>query len=540
MGTISELKNKVDIVDFIVKDGVVLRHGGANIYKGLCPFHHEKTPSFVVYKDNSTFHCFGCKTHGDIIDYVANRNSLTKMQAIQFLADQYNFELDLKNNKDDYAKQKRLTELLTKIDEYFKYNFSCLPEEHPAKQQIIQRNLPITSAYGYCPSNEQFNRYFNAQGYTQEELQEVGVNTEHGYCRFSDRLIFTICNIFGQAIGFTGRQLIDNKKAGKYINSANTLIFDKSKVLYGVERARFKAREDNAIYLVEGQFDVEAMHNAGYTNTVAVSGSAFSKEQEKLILNIIGNDGKIILMLDGDQAGKKAMNHIFCKFPELHNMLYIALLPAGVDPCELLQQGLPLPKVKSITKTYYNAIKSKFLVDDTPESKTIYIQKIQKLFTNYIEDKVLKNNYLKKAAEDVGVQYEDLNITSKRDYNKKTDGLRPSIKSSLLALKVYFDTQNTNGIKLNPKDYNDVYILRLIKELYDNEMVEIEGLNKKKTRIIDRDALTEQSQKVLDKINEQEYEVLTDKIFIQSYYRSLIEQAKAESIKEKYENVKQK
>ena len=185
------------------------------------------------------------------------------MQAIQFLADQYNFELDLKNNKDDYAKQKRLTELLTKIDEYFKYNFSCLPEEHPAKQQIIKRNLPITSVYGYCPSNEQFNRYFNAQGYTQEELQEVGVNTEHGYCRFSDRLIFTICNIFGQAIGFTGRQLIDNKKAGKYINSANTLIFDKSKVLYGVERARFKAREDNAIYLVEGQFDVEAMHNAG-------------------------------------------------------------------------------------------------------------------------------------------------------------------------------------------------------------------------------------------------------------------------------------
>ena len=88
MGTISELKNKVDIVDFIVKDGVVLRHGGANIYKGLCPFHHEKTPSFVVYKDNSTFHCFGCKTHGDIIEYVANRNSLTKKQPIEFLADQ--------------------------------------------------------------------------------------------------------------------------------------------------------------------------------------------------------------------------------------------------------------------------------------------------------------------------------------------------------------------------------------------------------------------------------------------------------------------
>lgn len=539
MGSIIELKNKIDIVDYIKKDGIVLKHSGANIYKGLCPFHHEKTPSFTVYQDSGSFYCFGCKTHGDIIDYVANRNSLTRMQAIQYLASENNFELDIKNNKEDFKKQKRLTELLTRVDEYFKYNFKCLEDSHPAKQQILKRGLPVTEVYGYCPSSDKFNNYFQKQGYTLEELREIGVNTDNDFCRFSNRLVFTICNIFGQAIGFTGRQLDNNPKAGKYINSANSAIFDKSRVLYGIERARYKAKDTKTIILVEGQFDVEAMHNAGYTNTVAVSGSAFSKEQEKLILNVIGNDGKIILMLDGDSAGKKAMNHIFQKFPELHNMLYIAILPNSQDPCELLQNKGKLPKPVEITKFYYQSIKKTFLKDDTPECKTEYVQKIQELFTDYIEDKVLKYNYLKKVAKDVGVEYGDLKINQKKQYTRKTDeNMKPSIKSALLALKLYLDTQSTNEIKINPKDFNDVAIIKFIKELYDNGMIEVDGLDKKRTNILDRDVLSEQSQKVLDKINEQEYDITTNKIFIQSYYKSLIEQSKAESIKERLYQVK--
>lgn len=536
MGTIHELKNKISIVDYIKNDGIVLKHGGANIYKGLCPFHNEKTPSLVVYEDNQTFYCFGCKTHGDIIDYVANRNNLTKMQAIQYLASEYNFDLDFNNeNKEDFKKQQRLVELLTIVDEYFKYNFKCLKDDHLAKQQILKRKLPITDVYGYCPSSNEFNRYFTTKGYTLEELREIGINTENDFCRLSDRLVFTIYNIFGQPIGFTGRQLIENKKSGKYINTSNNSIFNKSQALYGIERAKEKAKKDKNIILVEGQFDVEAMHSIGYTNTIAVSGSAFSKEQEKLILNIIGSNGKIILMLDGDEAGKKAMNHIFQKFPELHNMLYIVILPGNQDPCEMIQNGLKFPKPISINKYYYYSIKKEFL-GDTPESKSTFIQKIQELFTDYISDNVLKKNYLEIAAHDVGIEYKDIKLKNKKQFKKNDENIRPYIKCYLLALKVFIDTQKTNEIRLDPRDFTGTPFIKFIKELYENDMIRIKGKNNNAENVIDKHLLSERSQKIFEEILKQEYDLLTDKIFIQSYYKSLIEQAKVEFAKEKYEN----
>ena len=535
MGTISELKRKINLVDYIKNDGIVLRHGGANIYKGLCPFHHEKTPSLVVYEDNQTFHCFGCKTHGDIIDYVANRNSLTKMQAIQYLANENNFELDIEGNKEDFAKQKRLSELLTMVDEYFKYNFKCLEENHPAKQQITKRGLPITDVYGYCPSSDNFNKYFTSKGFTLEELREIGINTDNDFCRLSDRLVFTIYNIFGQPVGFTGRQLVENKNSGKYINTSNNSIFNKSKALYGIERAKDKARKDKKIILVEGQFDVEAMHSSGLTNTVAVSGSAFSKEQEKLILNIIGNDGKIILMLDGDSAGQNAMNHIFQKFPELQNILFIVILPDGKDPCEMIQSKTLFPRPISINSYYYNSIKREYL-NNTPESKAEFIQKIQELFTNYIEDNVLKKNYLEKAANEVGVEYKDLKLISNKKYESKKEDLKPYIKCYLLALKVFIDTQKTNEININPQDFKNTVFINFIKELYDNRMIRVEGKNIESTNVIDKSLLSEKSQRILEEIYKQEYDILTDKLFIQSYYKSLIEQAKTEFTKERYDN----
>ncbi|MEK9155922.1 MAG: DNA primase [Patescibacteria group bacterium] len=316
MDEVQEIKHRLDIVE-VISSYLTLKKAGVN-YKGLCPFHNEKTPSFMVSPERQTFKCFGCSEGGDIFTFIEKMEGLDFYNALKILADRAGVQLKSRSVRrgEQEHKADRKTRLF-EINDWARRVYYKLLLDHPkadtARSYLKKRGLDqktITDfQIGYAPDSWDFLiRFLKSKEYTEEEMLQAGlvVRNDRGkyYDRFRGRVMFPISNIMGGTIAFTSRTLKDDAKEAKYINSADSPIYTKGEVLYGLDRARQAIREKGLAIIVEGNMDVIACHQAGFANVVASSGTALTEHQ----LKIIGRyAGEIAFCFDTDEAGLAAM-----------------------------------------------------------------------------------------------------------------------------------------------------------------------------------------------------------------------------------------
>ncbi len=333
---IEQIKNKITISDVVSKKVKLQRKG--NHFSGLCPFHHEKTPSFTVSDERQNYHCFGCGAHGDVIKFITSTTGLSFSETVAQLAAQAGIVIAKSeyNNETNHS----LYRLMDLAKNYFQLS---LKKNNHALTYLVNRKLEkniiekFTLGFASNEKNALMN-YLMTQGASHNELLAVGliIKSESGeyFDRFRNRIMFPIMNASGKVIAFGGRSM-DNNLQPKYLNSPETILFKKREVLYAENLARAASYQNKRIILVEGYMDVISMHNAGFTETVASLGTAVSKDHLEKLWKYAA---KPIICLDGDEAGKRATSKLALEALAMikgDNSLEFINLPAGADPDDL-------------------------------------------------------------------------------------------------------------------------------------------------------------------------------------------------------------
>lgn len=418
---INDLKSRLDIVDTI-SEYVNLNRAGSN-FKGLCPFHSEKTPSFMVSPQKNIFHCFGCHKGGDSITFIMEIENLDYISAIRFLADKMGItleETEYSSNKNE--KRNRMYEINSMAAKYYMRNF--LTNDFP-QNYIKNRGLSIKILnrffLGYAKSTENYSNddlmnYLESKNIKKEEMLELGLinkKDDRYFDKFTDRLIFPILNNKNKVIGFGGRTLINNNI--KYLNSPESEIFVKGKNIYGIHIVN-KTRNRSKILLVEGYMDVIALYNNGIDYAVATLGTALTEDQANLIRRYSRN---IYICYDGDEAGIKATLRAIDIFKNMDVNLGIVEFPDNLDPDEFLGkygreefdkliEGAALPIDFKLKKLY-----------EAKPNKLDFIQEIIEFLVE-IEGNTIRDLYTDKAAKFIGVTTDSL----RNDINIKLEELQ--------------------------------------------------------------------------------------------------------------------
>lgn len=340
---LEKLKYNNNLVD-IVSKYIPLKESG-NTFWGCCPFHHEKTASFAVNSVEQYYHCFGCGKSGDVITFIREMESLDFMEAVKLLAE--NAHMDMPENifDEDLVKKKKLKEgvlnALKLANEHYKGN---LQKSENAINYIYKRGLSneIVDKFelGYSKDYSSLVKYLYEKKVPINFSKDAGLIVEKNgnfYDPMFERLTFPIKNSFGEVIGFSSRVLIDKPESAKYKNSPQTVVFDKSRVVFGIQflKQLKNAGKLNEIIIVEGQMDVISMHNAGFCNAVATMGTAFTALHAKELKRFCN---KIVLCFDGDSAGKKATLKAIDVLKNDDFDIYCVTLPENLDPDEYVKK----------------------------------------------------------------------------------------------------------------------------------------------------------------------------------------------------------
>ncbi|MBI3150839.1 MAG: DNA primase [Chloroflexi bacterium] len=313
MSTIDEIKSRIDIVDLVSEAGVKLRHAGKN-YTGFCPFHDNKhTPAFVIWPESGTWRCFGqCNEGGDIFKFVMKREGLDFKDALQKLALRAGVELKEYQRETPEIKEAydHLRKLLEDAVVYYRtqlFNNRDILTYLREKRGLTDASIE-TFGLGFAPNSyDNAMKFFTQRGYSEQDLLDVGLLTEREdtkrYDKFRNRIMIPIRDEQGRMAGF-GARIVDPNDIPKFLNSPETPIFSKGRILYGLDRARKPIRAADQAVIVEGYLDVIALHQAGYENVVSPMGTALTEDQLRLLKR---STRRIVLALDPDAAGQKAV-----------------------------------------------------------------------------------------------------------------------------------------------------------------------------------------------------------------------------------------
>lgn len=333
--SIESLKNSIDIVD-VIGSFIELRKAGAN-YKANCPFHGEKTPSFVVSPSKQIYHCFGCGVGGDSIKFVMELEKLSYPEAIEKLASMHNFSLTYTKGSSDYSDGKRVLEA---IGQWYVKN---LNQNTTAKQYLLDRGVNQSSIerfeIGYVPSGQQVMQFLTSALLPLPKAAEAGIiaqseNRQGYYARLVERITFPIYSASASIVGFGGRTITNHP--AKYINSPQTKLFNKSRLLYGYHLAKESIYKNKKIIICEGYLDVVMFHQAGFTEAVAGMGTALTTEHLPMLRK---GDPKVILAYDGDKAGVAAALKAAQMLSTAGFDGGVVLFPDGQDPADLIAKG---------------------------------------------------------------------------------------------------------------------------------------------------------------------------------------------------------
>lgn len=345
--TIDKIMDAANIVD-VVSEFVTLRKAGVN-YKGLCPFHNEKTPSFVVSPSKGYCHCFSCGKGGNVVGFIMEHEQMTYPEALRWLAKKYNIEIHERELTDEEKREESERESLFIVNDwalhYFQDNLFNTGQGQAIGLQYFRsrgfRDDTISRfQLGYAlPERDALGRAAVAKGFKEEFLITTGLcyRRDDGRLqdRYAGRVIFPVHTVTGRVVAFGGRILDNNKKAAKYVNSPESLIYHKSNELYGIYQAKHAITKQDRCYLVEGYIDVTSMNQSGVENVVASSGTSLTTGQIRLIHRFTNN---ITVLYDGDSAGIHAsIRGIDMLLAEGMNVK-VLLLPDGDDPDSFAQK----------------------------------------------------------------------------------------------------------------------------------------------------------------------------------------------------------
>ncbi|WP_129360646.1 DNA primase [Rothia uropygioeca] len=350
---IDEVRSRTDIRE-VVEGYVTLKSAGIGSYKGLCPFHDERTPSFHVRPQMGTYHCFGCGESGDVISFLMEMDHTSFSETVERLAARIGFELHYEQGtgptREEKGRRQRLIDAHKIAQEFFEkalYTRQASVAQNFLGGRGFDGEAARKFGIGYAPQGwSNLLKHLRDRGYTDEELKATGMFSEGQrglYDRFRGRLIWPIRNITGETIGFGARRLFEDDKGPKYLNTPETQLYKKSQVLYGIDLAKRKIAQGKQIVVVEGYTDVMAAHLAGIETAVATCGTAFGTEHIKIVRRLLGDDGsggEVVFTFDGDEAGQKAALHAFQEDQRFTAQTYVCVAPDGMDPCDLrLKRG---------------------------------------------------------------------------------------------------------------------------------------------------------------------------------------------------------
>lgn len=361
--SVDKIKESLPIVD-VISSYLKLEKAGSN-YKANCPFHNEKTPSFFVSPSRNSYFCFGCQAKGDIFTFVEQFEGLDFKGALKVLADRAGIRLENYNQKDQTEKD-RLYQLMEAATVFYEQEFlKNIEAQEYIKARGVLDDTRKSFRIGYAPNEKiswrALSNAMRQKGFSDKELELAGLSKfpddrpdKSPYDRFRDRIMFPICDTGGRVIAFSGRILHDvstgsGQLMGKYINSPETPIFKKGSTLFGLDKAKFEIRKRDQAILVEGQMDLVLSHQAGFTNTVASSGTALSdtviSDKDKGLLSGLGQvhglTKKLIIAFDGDKAGLKATGRAEKIALSLGMDVKVVKLPKNMDPADVIRtQGV--------------------------------------------------------------------------------------------------------------------------------------------------------------------------------------------------------
>lgn len=478
-----EIKEKLSILD-VVSTYVRIEKAGSQ-YRARCPFHNERTPSFYVSPERKSFHCFGCGEHGDIFTFVEKLENIPFYEALKLLADRAGVKLV--PNKDS-QKESRLISLLKDATEHFEKNFS---ESAQAQEYIYGRGMTketrATFHIGFA--KDEWRDCFIAlstKGYSPEEIELAGlaIKTEKGYYdRFRGRVMFPIRNIAGATVGFSGRilpALLDaTKEQAKYVNTPETPMYHKSKILFGYDTAKKMMNEKKEVVVVEGQMDLCMSYQAGVHNTIAVSGTAFTDEH----INLIKRFGdRVILSFDTDNAGQNALKKsaLMCLYGGLD--VYVTTGVTTKDPADLIREDANAWIAMVAKPIHVIEYLMNFIINTSHDAREKGKRVVTELlpYVRAIPSSVDRVFFLKKIATATDITEEALVEELKRgttsfvedksseETGSKQQSLKEKVEKELVALCVWQKFQDKDEVKALglPYDlYPDAIIEQTIFEL---------------------------------------------------------------------------
>jgi DNA primase len=353
---IDEVRSRTNIAD-IVGDHVALKSAGGGSFKGLCPFHEERSPSFHVRPQVGFYHCFGCGEGGDVFTFLQRMDHVTFAEAVERLAGRLGYELHYEDGAPatDHGQRARILAANQAASDFFATSLAGNDAE-PARRFLGERGFdPAAAAHfgvGFAPRGGVLARHLKSLGFGEEELVTAGLlgRGDRGevYDRFRSRLLWPIRDVTGQTLGFGARHLLEEDKGPKYLNTPETPVYRKSQVLYGLDLAKRDIARGRQVVVVEGYTDVMACHLAGVTTAVATCGTAFGVDHIKVIRRLMGDvenrdatgTGEVVFTFDPDEAGQKAASRAFAEEQRFAAQTFVAVAPDGLDPCDLrLQRG---------------------------------------------------------------------------------------------------------------------------------------------------------------------------------------------------------
>ncbi len=440
MGVIDEVKQRTDIVE-VISQYVSLTKAGRTS-RGLCPFHNEKHPSFFVYPEQQSWHCFGaCNTGGDVFSFIMKKEGTSFGDALRLLAEKAGITISSKFELGTEEKEKeKLYQINQTAVQYFHNLLLNSPAGEKARNYLVSRGLlpKIVSDFqlGFSLNNwEALKQYMIERGYVESELVTAGLlieSEERGtHDRFRNKLMFPISDSRGHITGFGARVLDDSLP--KYINSPLTPLFDKSGSLYGINLATTAIRQQDLAVIVEGYMDVITAHQNGFTNVVASMGTSVTEKQVNILKRLTKN---IILALDADNAGEEAMLRGVSHENILDAEVRVIILPRDKDPDDVIKedikiwQNLLVAALPVIDYTFN--IVSSGLDLTTAKGKSIATDKLLPIIAE-IRNNRRQDHYVQKLAELVGMNYNKIEgALSKIKVERKAEEPRQKVVASAI------------------------------------------------------------------------------------------------------------
>jgi DNA primase len=427
-GDIDEVRQRVNIAD-VVGDYVTLKSAGVGSMKGLCPFHDERSPSFHVRPQAGFYHCFGCGEGGDAYSFLQKIDHLSFQEAVERLAERVGYQLTYEDGSGGApaGNRARLYAANQAAEKFFREHLGK-PEAELGRTFLGERGFDALAAerfgVGYAPASyDALSKHLVAAGFTIQELLDAGLVSQGDrgvYDRFRGRLVWPIRDVTGQTIGFGARKLREDDQGPKYLNTPETAVYHKSRVLYGLDLAKRDIAKQRQVVIVEGYTDVMACHLAGITTAVATCGTAFGGDHVTVVRRVLGDSddpaqatkGEVIFTFDPDEAGQKAASRAFAEESRFAAQTFVAVPPEGLDPCDvrITKGDEALREVIAHRRPMYEFMIKQVMNQcdlNTVEGRTLALRAAAPVVSK-IRDRVIRDGYARELAGWLGMNPDDV------------------------------------------------------------------------------------------------------------------------------------